>query len=630
MKQFVVKTITRKRAGAAQTAGPVIDTAMAGQHKTKTARDAEVKTVETSITTDAEKQTITTSTTTIEPAVQQPPARGSPAPPHAPQSTTLQSDQRTTSKAISRRQPLTQSFEGVQRTIKDIISKNRPDTPMENGRETAIHQPLWQTSTQHDDNRHTREAQGWHQAPNTDRPRESASRPKQSAWPPKAKIPKEPPKKSKKKAEAVPEQSSSSGGWDRGDVHFRSGHLGDWSGGLGPPILDWDYRPPFRAGQNEDYIEEWLDVVLHQLRNTELEIRMADYQRYIRMPESAREHARFDERWTRTIVPSYWMPVEIGNQSPALFWSSLKASMPEPYDENDLDGVQPWWDEFPPYQGAFQQVYEAPTVTDIDPDETRQQREARARDKGSQEATRNFLDKRQEKSSTRHKYPRHDTVVQSIKEQDPRIFKPSIKLLIRPAVRSDMMQIADIYNRYIHFAVCAPEEQEFTEEDMKARWRDCQAQSLPMLVACEPSYTMRPSKRRPQDDCVFIPEKVIGFACARDSTDAHACQRTKIVEFFTAHQYYMKGVGTCLLDKMLQSLSASHKAITYCEADIPPLPEGPDGEEVVIKSILIHFLWDQNQPERPRWIAPWLYHKFGFNECAVLTGVATKLDKVLV
>lgn len=90
------------------------------------------------------------------------------------------------------------------------------------------------------------------------------------------------------------------------------------------------------------------------------------------------------------IAPDYWVPIVLGNQSPQTFWNELvKSTEPTGVDEDDLNGVKPWW-EFRERQDANILVPRAqPKIEGIDPDETQGERLARENDFGSDKHTEN-------------------------------------------------------------------------------------------------------------------------------------------------------------------------------------------------------------------------------------------------
>lgn len=90
------------------------------------------------------------------------------------------------------------------------------------------------------------------------------------------------------------------------------------------------------------------------------------------------------------IAPRYWIPVVVGKQAPQRFWTELVLSEhPKPMDEDDLEGVKPWWEHYEIQGGLFLKSYEPPFIKGIDPDEDSNERVARENDHGSDKHTEN-------------------------------------------------------------------------------------------------------------------------------------------------------------------------------------------------------------------------------------------------
>jgi hypothetical protein len=156
---------------------------------------------------------------------------------------------------------------------------------------------------------------------------------------------------------------------------------------------------------------------------------------------------------------------------------------------------------------------------------------------------------------------------------------------------------------------------------------------MPYLVACEKGGVIKArannnkkSKRnmRGGDEDIVLPDVVIGFAFADDFNDLKGMYRfTAEMEVYVHTDYYMKGVGKCLLDKLMGLLDSHYLERGGYEV----VGEDMDGtgQARVVKNIVVHLSYDK--PEKLEWIGKWLEGWLQFRRVGVLDGIGTKNGK---
>ena len=126
-------------------------------------------------------------------------------------------------------------------------------------------------------------------------------------------------------------------------------------------------------------------------------------------------------------------------------------------------------------------------------------------------------------------------------------------MFLRSATKEDMVQVRDIYNRYIDNAFVVPETTRLDENDMLQRWQTIKNAGLPYIVACQRGEVVKArNKKFNGGEDRIMPDRVIGFAYASDWSDGTCIYRPTVkMGLFVHMEHYMKHIGDCLADKMM-------------------------------------------------------------------------------
>lgn len=415
-------------------------------------------------------------------------------------------------------------------------------------------------------------------------------------------------------------------------------NLGNWDGSFAPAPLDWDSRPAFRPEQSEAQVQRWLDnseTVLPDSQERGISVKDAETINGTAYTFATSENATL----MGDIVPRYWIPVLFGRTNPQTFWEELvKSDTPQPQDENDLDGVRPWWELLQGRQFLEDLCKSHPDIAGIDPDETKEERLARENDDGGinrDENRRKYIAavKQANQAKNQRKVEREKKLLakacNSERARNNQRLRPSVpKMFIRSARPEDMAAVRDIYNYYVQSSCATPETEDRTRDDMVQRYSDAVFSKLPFIVACEKGEVIKPRKKKGKirfdDEDIVLPDKVIGFAVAEDYNDMKGVYRyTAQVEVYTDYRYYMKGVASCLMDKITALLDPDFLERGGYEVRGDEL-EGKEPQRV-IKTILMHCPFEK--PERLEWMTRWLNRSLNFEQVGQLDGVGTKLGR---
>lgn len=334
-------------------------------------------------------------------------------------------------------------------------------------------------------------------------------------------------------------------------------------------------------------------------------------------------------------VPRYWVPQTIESKTAKCFWKDyLRCEEPKPVDEEDLVDVQPWWQMYQANGCSFLAHHAHPHVVGPDPTETEDERLKRENDLGSngvREAKRAYEQAKkaahvQRQAQKQAMAKRHAKAYAS--DQRPDKIQQGLHIVLRSATVEDAKAIRDIYNHYVDHAVVVQEIERCTEQTMAQRIRASKASKLPFIVAYQRGEKIKGrNKLYNNGEDLYTPDRILGFACANDYFDVKGVWRfTATVEIYVGINTCAKGIGSCLLDKMMGLLD-----LTYVERrGYETVGEELDGAGAArnLTTLLVQYLYDPRQPERMEWVSKWLQRKAGFEKAADLKGVAHKFDKM--
>lgn len=450
-----------------------------------------------------------------------------------------------------------------------------------------------------------------------------ARKPRESPWIKDSLIPKGDPNRHKVRWSSSESSSSdsdrASSGWGtrRKRGQDNGADLADWAGGLGPGAIDWDSRSKFRDHQSVAKIENWLDQNLSALEQI----------------GGTKEHD-ITIKHQGDIAPRYWFQTHLDGKSAEAFW--LEQIQPrhdviQPLERDDLKDARPWWNNYADDDHSVLKVLEQPEVADIDPDETAEERLARLHDHGSGNAgeSRKVAEqaKREaQRKRTLAKRARAHKFSGTYNSTSPSTIKPGLNIFVRPAVKEDMVQLRDIYNRYIDNMFVVPETDRLTETDMLERWQAIRNANLPFIVACQRGDVIKARNKKYGGEDKVMPDKVIGFACAADWSDGTCIFRPTVkLEVFVHIEQYMKHVGSCLTDKMMGLLDPQFVERGGYDVDGEELEQGEPRR--AISNVLVRYSYEAEKTDKLRWVSKWLKTRFGFEQVADLQGVAQKFDQ---
>jgi len=183
---------------------------------------------------------------------------------------------------------------------------------------------------------------------------------------------------------------------------------------------------------------------------------------------------------------------------------------------------------------------------------------------------------------------------------------------LRPATAADMAGVFEIHKHYTLKTVTTFKVDVTSEAEHLDKLKMVQSQHLPYVVAILPSSFEGGCEVR---DCV------IGYTyCSNFRGDKAGYLHTVELSLFCHPDHLYQGVGTLLLNKVLEVMKAPDKNKEWIEGGMPR------SEDSAVRQIIACMAIDETGKHDGYGLKMW-YEKFGFEEVGHLKNVGYKLDR---
>jgi L-amino acid N-acyltransferase YncA len=407
------------------------------------------------------------------------------------------------------------------------------------------------------------------------------------------------------KSESVESYKSESDGDPDHDIR----KLTDWEGKWLPAPVEWEGRRGFSDKNSYQTIDAWVTRTVKACRDI-IDVTAAEF----------KAHENGD------IAPRSWIPLAIEAESPQGFWRTLQSRAPAALSDIGPEEM-PWWEKYiSPLGDHMAHINQPHSIMERqDPGYAPCQR-----DDGSVGASKRHLqikNQKYEKAAEKRKRQMEASAEAiatygEIPEPPDTRLKPTANIFVRPANVTDMDQVKEIYNHYVRHTIHSPEYNPRAQAHMVTRMTDILNAKLPFLVAVD-----RSSKGNKNGEVGQITHRIVGFADADDYCHPGSMYRFTVeLELFVHPDYLRKGIGSCLLDKMLSLLDNGRAALGGYDW-IAPRTYGTDGMRVV-KSVNVNLPYDSRNRQSSERTEEWLY-KFGFKARGRLENMGYKNNTVV-
>ncbi|CAE7030388.1 hypothetical protein CFE70_004141 [Pyrenophora teres f. teres 0-1] len=437
----------------------------------------------------------------------------------------------------------------------------------------------------------------------------------------------------------VPHSSDDDGGVEtksnsNGDPDYDIKKLLDWNGDWLPAPESWSARKGHEDRHFGQHIEQWMNNHSPECIKP-IYFPQPTFNGHAKTTRiSDKNHTEYvlDEgQVCKELAPHYWLEARVGDETLRDAWKRICASDLEPIDEGDLAEHLPWWERYEDIvytedgqenPSPFINPLEVPEARIDFADSSHPVEEWQlASAEAKLQARKRRMDDKQRKMLARRNRPAPATAQLAPPMEDRRL-RPKTNMYIRPVQPADVRGITEIYNWYVENSIHAIEFDGRTEAQMGQRISDITSAGLPYLVAID-----RGNRSRLTNE--YVNEKIVGFIKLEDYCGQSTLFRyTFDMELFVHPGFLNKGIGKCLMDRILEMADTSYYARGGYEYinNFEYLKAGPSR---VIKTILINVHHENGGDSMENgWQSKFL-STFKFNRSGRLPKVGYKNDKVV-
>ncbi|KAM5445001.1 hypothetical protein MferCBS31731_000458 [Microsporum ferrugineum] len=204
-------------------------------------------------------------------------------------------------------------------------------------------------------------------------------------------------------------------------------------------------------------------------------------------------------------------------------------------------------------------------------------------------------------------------------------YAPKINMYIRPVEPKDITALVELFNWYVRNTLRRADLEEITYDEMREHIEELRTDRYPFLVAVE---------RHPKawHAMNHEAEMLHGFCCISDFSGPLSTQRfTCDIELFVHPKRFKLGVGSCLLDKMVEICDPKYRArggYTFdCAPQVQDVYTSGLSRPVMRLAAVIHH--SNDEAAEYSWVKKWLSKEFNFQEQGYLRGIGVN-KKILV
>ncbi|KAL6157371.1 hypothetical protein ACJBU6_04926 [Exserohilum turcicum] len=407
-----------------------------------------------------------------------------------------------------------------------------------------------------------------------------------------------------------------------GDPDYDVKKLLDWNGDWLPAPESWSARKGHADRHFGQHIEQWMNghapeccKPVYYLPNTFID----------------------NGGVCKELAPRYWLEAKVEGTTLRESWKTISASQPEPLDDIDLTGYQPWWElyedvvysELVQKNGQGQQqlghascYLNALPVPDAMVDLTDPENPieswklASVVDKIQEKKKR--MEEKQRRTLARRTRPVPESKFPMPVMEDRRI-RPKANIYLRPVQPADIHAIGEIYNYYVENSIYTHEFDVRTDAQIRQRVNDITSAGHPYLVAISKSNRSRVTPG-------YVHEKVVGYINLDDYCgQASLFRYTFQMELFVHPGFVCKGIGKCLMDRLLEIVDTSYRVRGGYEYinNYEYLKTGPSR---VVKTILLNVHHEHGEDAEREWQGRFLT-ECKFTRVGRLPKVGYKLGK---
>ncbi|KAK6823846.1 hypothetical protein RU639_006348 [Aspergillus parasiticus] len=194
---------------------------------------------------------------------------------------------------------------------------------------------------------------------------------------------------------------------------------------------------------------------------------------------------------------------------------------------------------------------------------------------------------------------------------------------LRPVEMGDVPGLLEIFNWYAHNSPLSTYIEPLEAGDIRQCIDDCTEEKLPFIVAAE---------RRIRATANNGPQKILGYALATDYLGRRTSGRfTAELELFVKPGHTHKGIGKCLMDKLLEVCDPTYipKRGYFFDCNTEERTGYWAGGQRRLGRLLFAISYPSDKGSTYSWIEEWLKSQYDFEEQGRLNGARVKFSHFL-
>ncbi|KAB8257269.1 hypothetical protein BDV32DRAFT_140570 [Aspergillus pseudonomiae] len=194
---------------------------------------------------------------------------------------------------------------------------------------------------------------------------------------------------------------------------------------------------------------------------------------------------------------------------------------------------------------------------------------------------------------------------------------------LRPVEMGDVPGLLEIFNWYAHNSPLSTYIEPLEAGDIRQCIDDCTEEKLPFIVAAE---------RRIRATANNNPQKILGYALATDYIGRRTSGRfTAELELFVKPGHTHKGIGKCLMDKLLEVCDPTYipKRGYFFDCNTEDRTGYWSGGQRRLGRLLFAISYPSDKRSTYSWVEEWLKRQYDFEEQGRLKGARVKFSHFL-
>ena len=199
---------------------------------------------------------------------------------------------------------------------------------------------------------------------------------------------------------------------------------------------------------------------------------------------------------------------------------------------------------------------------------------------------------------------------------------PKANFYLRPVEFGDVFELLEVVNIFIQQSTLTVDVSPLDADKIRERIETAKREMLPFIVAAE----RRSARSRDRSS-----QKILGYALATDTVgDRTAARFTAELELYVRPEYKRRGIGKCLMDKLLEVCDPTYNPLGgyFFDSSWEDRPGyRPGGRRRLARLMFIISCPNDERPQY-KWLHEWLQREYGFEQQGLLKGTRVKFNRL--